>query len=61
MKGGSGDNKTKATHGDIEMHVEFRTAHMPGESGQGRSNSGVYFQDRYEVQVLDSYGNALFP
>ena len=28
----------------------------PGKSGQGRGNSGVYVQGRYEVQVLDSYG-----
>jgi hypothetical protein len=29
---------------------------MPFDGDQGRSNSGVYPQHRYEVQVLDSFG-----
>ena len=35
-------------HGDIEAHIEFMVP-------KG-SNSGVYFQGRYEVQILDSWG-----
>jgi hypothetical protein len=54
---GSGDIKTKDTFGGhFKLHVEFRVPYMPKATGQGRGNSGVYVQGRYEVQVLDSYG-----
>jgi hypothetical protein len=47
---------SKRTFGDCSLHVEFRTPFMPAARGQGRGNSGVYLQNRYEVQVLDSFG-----
>ncbi|MBM3498567.1 MAG: DUF1080 domain-containing protein [Armatimonadetes bacterium] len=53
---GSGSLITKRTFGDHELHLEFRTPFEPDARGQGRGNSGVYLQGRYEVQVLDSYG-----
>ena len=39
---------TKMQHGDIEAHIEFIVPL--------KSNSGVYFQGRYEIQILDSWG-----
>jgi len=39
---------SKLEHGDVEAHIEFLVA-------KG-SNSGCYFQGRYEVQILDSWG-----
>lgn len=56
VKPGTGANTTKDKFGDCELHLEFATPHQPLEQGQGRGNSGVYFQSRYEVQVLDSFG-----
>lgn len=38
-------------------HVEFKCPIMPSDRGQARGNSGVYLQGRYEVQVLDSFGD----
>lgn len=42
------DLYTEYEHGDCEIHVEFMVS-------QG-SNSGVYVLGRYEIQILDSWG-----
>jgi hypothetical protein len=53
----SGSIVTKQSFGDFRLHAEFKTPQMPADvKGQGRGNSGIYIQRRYELQILDSYG-----
>lgn len=48
--------KSKQSFGNFSLHLEFRTPYMPTAMGQARGNSGVYLVNRYEIQVLDSFG-----
>jgi len=58
---GSGYVRTLQCFGDCQLHVEWATPVPPEGEGQGRGNSGVFLGlDRYEVQVLDSYGNKTY-
>ena len=41
---------------DHKLHIEFLLPFQPEKRGQGRGNSGIYIQGRYEVQMLDSFG-----
>jgi hypothetical protein len=58
---GSGYVRSLQSFGDCQLHVEW-AAPTPGRGeGQGRGNSGVFFGlDRYEIQVLDSFGNKTY-
>jgi hypothetical protein len=47
---------SKESFQSFDLHLEFQLSFMPYASGQGRANSGVYMQGRYETQVLDSFG-----
>ncbi|MFE2540007.1 family 16 glycoside hydrolase [Actinacidiphila glaucinigra] len=52
-----GDIRTKQAFGDFRLHAEFRVPKLPDDvTGQDRGNSGIYLQDRYELQILDSFG-----
>lgn len=55
LEAGKGDLLTKETYQDFRLHVEFR---IPEPPDKAKGNSGLYLQRRYEVQILDSFGEA---
>lgn len=57
---GTGDIETKQAFGDIQLHIEWRSPKKVEGKDQGRGNSGVFLQGRYELQVLDSYENPTY-
>ncbi|MCY1720074.1 DUF1080 domain-containing protein [Prolixibacteraceae bacterium Z1-6] len=60
VKKGTGIIKTKRVFEDFQLHIEWRSpTEVVGES-QGRGNSGVFLQGRYELQVLDNYNNRTY-
>ncbi len=52
---GSGSIVTREKFGDVQLHIEWAAPVPAVGKGQLRGNSGVIFQSRYEIQVLDSY------
>lgn len=62
VKAGTGDIKTKQDFCDIQLHIEWKTPmDVSGMQGQQRNNSGLFLQQRYEVQILDSFNNKTYP
>ena len=57
---GKGDIRTKEGFGDCQLHIEWSSPTPARGAGQGRGNSGVFFMDTYELQVLDSYNNKTY-
>lgn len=56
----TGSIRTKDEFGDVQLHVEWAAPSEVKGEGQGRGNSGIYLQGRYEIQVLDSYNNKTY-
>ncbi|SEN33570.1 3-keto-disaccharide hydrolase [Halomonas caseinilytica] len=62
VKRGAGGIRTREDFCDVQLHLEWRTPEdTAGMDGQDRGNSGVFLQERYEIQVLDSYDNETYP
>jgi hypothetical protein len=57
---GTGTISTRQEFEDFQLHIEWRApAQVVGQS-QGRGNSGIFLQGKYELQVLDSYNNRTY-
>ena len=56
----TGDIRTKRSFGNCQLHIEWRTPSVVKGESQGRGNSGIFFQERYELQVLDNYDNPTY-
>ena len=55
-RGIGGDLFTREGFGSMKFHLEFRYAVEPNKSGQGKGNSGIFFLDIGEIQILNSFG-----
>ncbi len=60
VKNKAGDIQTKRDFGDMQLHIEWKSSQEITGEGQHRSNSGVFIQNRYEVQVLDNNDNETY-
>lgn len=60
VKPGSGGIRTVREFGDCQLHMEWRSPSEVKGSSQGRGNSGVFLQGRYEIQILDNYENETY-
>ena len=54
VKSGAGNLQTKRNFGSIQLHIEWKSPTEIVGEGQSRANSGVFLQQRYEVQILDN-------
>lgn len=60
VKDKTGDIQTKQNFGSVQLHLEWRSNPENKQTNQNRSNSGVFFQNRYEVQILDNNDNPTY-
>lgn len=52
----NGAIRTRQRFSDMKLHLEFWLPLLAENFGQARANSGVFLNDLYEIQVLDSFG-----
>jgi hypothetical protein len=58
--GGENALVSKQAFGDVQLHLEFRSPNPPQKTSQNRGNSGIWFMQRYEIQILDGYQNPTY-
>ena len=60
VKPGSGNIRTKEGFGSCQLHIEWMIPADRECNGQQGCNSGVFFMDRYELQILGSNPNKTY-
>ena len=60
VKPGSGNIRTKDGFGSCQFHIEWMIPADRECNGQQGCNSGVFFMDRYELQILGSNPNKTY-
>lgn len=57
----NGGVTTQSTFEDFTLHMEFLVPFQPDRLANFPGNSGIYLQDRYEIQILDDFGREMRP
>lgn len=60
VKPGTGGIQTKEHFEDFQLHIEWKSPEEIKGEGQGRGNSGIFLQGKYEIQVLDNDDNKTY-
>lgn len=60
VKKGTGNIISKQNFEDFQLHIEWMIPVGMKGSSQGRGNSGVFLQGKYEVQILDNFENKTY-
>ncbi len=61
VKDKTGNIQTRRNFGDMQLHIEWKSPAVVKNEGQARANSGIFIQQRYEIQVLDNNDNPTYP
>lgn len=57
---GSDSLVTKQEFGSCQLHIEWQTPTLLGDNAGNMGNSGVYFMEKYELQIFDSYSCRIY-
>lgn len=56
----TGGIETKQHFEDFQLHLEWKSPEVIKGEGQGRGNSGIFLQGKYEIQILDNFNNPTY-
>ncbi|HLR26748.1 MAG TPA: DUF1080 domain-containing protein [Fodinibius sp.] len=60
VRPGTGDIETRDSFGSFQLYIEWRPPGNDTLEGQDKGNSGIFLQNRYELQVLNAFENPTY-